>query len=77
MKNQNMNRKHRGDLDLEVRIERLQNDLINHEKVLQNTMEENGNLKTIISKLQDEKLEMQKQLADLHYQHNIEMFNRK
>lgn len=72
-----MNRKHRGDLDLEVRIERLQNDLINHEKVLQNTMEENGNLKTIISKLQDEKLEMQKQLADLHYQHNIEMFNRK
>jgi predicted RNase H-like nuclease (RuvC/YqgF family) len=69
--------KHRGPLDLEVRIERLQNDLINHEKVLQNTMEENGNLKTIISKLQDEKLEMQKQLADLHYQHNIEMFNRK
>jgi predicted nucleic acid-binding Zn-ribbon protein len=68
---------HRGPLDLEVRIERLQNDLINHEKVLQNTMEENGNLKTIISKLQDEKLEMQKQLADLHYQHNIEMFNRK
>ena len=69
--------KHRGPLDLEMRIERLQNDLINHEKVLQNTMEENGNLKTIISKLQDEKLEMQKQLADLHYQHNIEMFNRK
>ena len=68
---------HRGPLDLEVRIERLQNDLINHEKVLQNTMEENGNLKTLISRLQDEKLEMQKQLADLHYQHNIEMFNRK
>ena len=68
---------HRGPLDLEVRIERLQNDLINHEKVLQNTMEENGNLKTIISRMQDEKLEMQKQLADLHYQHNIEMFNRK
>ena len=69
--------KHRGPLDLEMRIERLQNDLINHEKVLQNTMEENGNLKTLISRPQDEKLEMQKQLADLHYQHNIEMFNRK
>jgi hypothetical protein len=67
----------RGPLDLEVRIEKLQEALIEHEKILFNTMEENGNLKTLISRLQDEKLEMQKQLADLHYQHNIEMFNRK
>lgn len=72
-----MRKEHRGDLDLEVRIEKLHEQLIQHEKVLQSTMEENGNLKTIISRLQDEKLEMQKQLADLHYQHNIEMFNRK
>lgn len=72
-----MKKKFRGNLDLEVRIEKLQEQLINHEKVLQNTMEENGNLKTIISRMQDEKLEMQKQLADLHYQHNIEMFNQK
>jgi predicted RNase H-like nuclease (RuvC/YqgF family) len=71
------NERHRGPLDLEVRIDELHEKLINHEKVLQTTLEENGNLKTLISRLQDEKLEMQKQLADLHYQHNIEMFNRK
>ena len=68
---------HRGDLDLEVRIERLQEQLINHEKILQSTMEENGNLKTIISRLQDEKLEMQKQLGDLQHQLNVEKYNLK
>ena len=70
-----MNRKHRGDLDLEVKIDELHDQLINHERVLQNTLEENGNLKTLISKLQDEKLEMQKQLADLHYQKNVRDYN--
>lgn len=68
---------HRGPLDLEVRIERLNEQLINHEKILQSTMEENGNLKTIISRLQDEKLEMQKQLGDLQHQLNVEKYNLK
>ena len=70
-----MIRKYRGDLDLEVKIDELHDQLINHERVLQNTLEENGNLKTLISKLQDEKLEMQKQLADLHYQKNVRDYN--
>ena len=68
---------HRGPLDLELRIERLNEQLINHEKILQSTMEENGNLKTIISRLQDEKLEMQKQLGDLQHQLNVEKYNLK
>jgi len=38
-------------------------------------MEENGNLKTIISRMQDEKLEMQKQLSDLQYQKNVRDYN--
>ena len=70
-----MIRKHRGNLDLEVRIDELHQQLINHERVLQNTLEENGNLKTLISKLQDEKLEMQKQLADLQHQKNVRDYN--
>ena len=70
-----MDRKYRGDLDLEVKIDELHDQLINHERVLQNTLEENGNLKTLISKLQDEKLEMQKQLADLNYQKNVRDYN--
>ena len=70
-----MDRKYRGDLDLEVRIDELHDQLINHERVLQNTLEENGNLKTLISKLQDEKLEMQKQLSDLQYQKNVRDYN--
>jgi len=70
-----MIRKYRGDLDLEVKIDELHDQLINHERVLQNTLEENGNLKTLISKLQDEKLEMQKQLADLNYQKNVRDYN--
>lgn len=72
-----MRKEHRGPLDLEVRIEKLNEQLINHEKVLQSTMEENGNLKTIISRLQDEKLEMQKQLGDLQHQLNVEKYNLK
>lgn len=72
-----MRKEHRGDLDLEVRIEKLHEQLIQHEKVLQSTMEENGNLKTIISRLQDEKLEMQKQLGDLQHQLNVEKYNLK
>ena len=66
---------HRGPLDLEVRIDELHEKLINHEKALQSTMEENGNLKTLISRLQDEKLEMQKQLSDLQYQKNVRDYN--
>ena len=72
-----MRKEHRGDLDLEVRIDKLHEQLIQHEKVLQSTMEENGNLKTIISRLQDEKLEMQKQLGDLQHQLNVEKYNLK
>ena len=70
-----MIRNHRGDLDLEVRIDELHEKLIQHEKALQSTMEENGNLKTLISRLQDEKLEMQKQLSDLQYQKNVRDYN--
>lgn len=72
-----MRKEHRGPLDLEMRIEKLHEQLIQHEKVLQSTMEENGNLKTIISRLQDEKLEMQKQLGDLQHQLNVEKYNLK
>lgn len=72
-----MRKEHRGPLDLEMRIEKLHDQLIQHEKVLQSTMEENGNLKTIISRLQDEKLEMQKQLGDLQHQLNVEKYNLK
>ena len=72
-----MRKEHRGPLDLEIRIEKLHEQLIQHEKVLQSTMEENGNLKTIISRLQDEKLEMQKQLGDLQHQLNVEKYNLK
>jgi len=70
-------KEHRGPLDLELRIERLNQQLINHEKILQSTLEENKNLKTIISRLQDEKLEMQKQLGDLQHQLNVEKYNLK
>lgn len=70
-----MIRKYRGDLDLEVKIDELHEKLIQHEKALQSTMEENGNLKTIISRMQDEKLEMQKQLSDLQHQKNVRDYN--
>ncbi len=66
----------RGPLDLEVRIENLQDSLIEHEKTLEKQIEENSNLKTIISKLQDEKLDMQKELADLQYQLNIKNYGK-
>ena len=49
----------------------------NLELTLANSMEEVANLKTIISRLQDEKLELQKENADLHHQLNIKNYERK
>lgn len=48
----------------------------NLELTLANSMEEVANLKTIISRLQDEKLELQKENADLHHQLNIKNYER-
>lgn len=84
-----MRKDHRGDLDLEVRIEKLQQEILKknnllkekkliltqHENALKSIIEENGNLKVIISKLQDEKLELQKTVADLQHQQNIKEYN--
>lgn len=84
-----MRKDHRGDLDLEVRIEKLQQEILKknnllkekkliltqHENALKSIIEENSNLKVIISKLQDEKLELQKTVADLQHQQNIKEYN--
>lgn len=84
-----MRKDHRGDLDLEVRIEKLQQEILEknnllkekkliltqHENALKSIIEENSNLKVIISKLQDEKLELQKTVADLQHQQNIKEYN--
>lgn len=61
----------RGELDLTRQIDELTIKLETMTKVLENLTEENANLKVIISKLQDEKLEIQKQLHDKEYERNI------
>lgn len=84
-----MRKDYRGDLDLEVKIEKLQQEILEknnllkekkliltqHENALKSIIEENSNLKVIISKLQDEKLELQKTVADLQHQQNIKEYN--
>ncbi len=66
-----MNDKHRGDLDLEVRIDKLQDQLNEYEKLVGKYDEENKNLQVIISKLQEEKLELRKQLDQLLHERNV------
>jgi len=66
-----MNDEHRGDLDLEVRIDKLQDQLNEYERLVDKYYEENGNLQVIISKLQEEKLELRKQLDQLLHERNV------
>ena len=66
-----MNKKHRGDLDLEVRIENMQNELNEYEKLVDKYYEENTNLQIIISRILEEKLELRKQLDQLLHERNI------
>jgi len=66
-----MNGEHRGDLDLEVRIDKLQDQLNEYERLVDKYYEENGNLQVIISKLQEEKLELRKQLDQLLHERNV------
>ncbi len=61
----------RGELDLTRQIDELTIRLDSTTKVLETLNEENANLKVIISKLQEEKLELQKQLHDAQYERNI------
>jgi regulator of replication initiation timing len=61
----------RGELDLTRQIDELTIRLDTMTKVLETLTEENANLKVIISKLQEEKLELQKQLHDAQYERNI------
>ena len=61
----------RGELDLTRQIDELTIRLETMTKVLETFTEENANLKIIISKLQEEKLELQKQLHDAQYERNI------
>tara|TARA_E500000318_G_C3513425_1_gene193296 strand:- start:476 stop:691 length:216 start_codon:yes stop_codon:yes gene_type:complete len=66
----------RGPLDLTRRIDELEIRLETMDKVLETVTEENTNLKIIISKLQNEKLELQKDLYDKQYQLNIKNYER-
>ena len=61
----------RGELDLTRQIDELTIKLDTMTKVLETLTEENANFKVIISKLQEEKLELQKQLHDAQYERNI------
>ena len=61
----------RGELDLTRQIDELTIKLETTTKVLETLTEENANLKVIISKLQEEKLTLQKQLHDTQYERNI------
>tara|TARA_Y100000004_G_C8952482_1_gene429237 strand:- start:2860 stop:3075 length:216 start_codon:yes stop_codon:yes gene_type:complete len=61
----------RGELDLTRQIDELTIRLDSTTKVLETLTEENANLKIIISKLQEEKLTLQKQLHDTQHQLNI------
>jgi len=64
----------RGDLDLEVRIENMQNELNEYEKLVDKYYEENTNLQTIISRILEEKLELRKQLDQLLHERNIKNY---
>lgn len=61
----------RGELDLTRQIDDLSIKLEQYNKTLEIMNEENANLKVIISQLQEEKLELQKQIHDLQYQRNV------
>tara|TARA_R110002020_G_scaffold132220_4_gene295364 strand:+ start:1591 stop:1818 length:228 start_codon:yes stop_codon:yes gene_type:complete len=61
----------RGELDLTRQIDDLSIQLEQYNKTLEIMNEENANLKVIISQLQEEKLNLQKEIHDLQYQRNI------
>lgn len=61
----------RGEMDLERRIDELTIRLDGCNKTLEIMTEENSNLKVIIERIKEEKLELQKQLADTQHQLNI------
>ena len=67
----------RGELDLTRQIDELTIRLDSTTKVLETLTEENANLKIIISKLQEEKLTLQKQLHDTQHQLNILEYQKK
>lgn len=67
----------RGEMDLERRIDELTIRLDGCNKTLEIMTEENANLKVIISKLQEEKLTLQKQLHDTQHQLNILEYQKK
>ena len=67
----------RGPLDLTRRIDELEIRLETMDKVLETVTEENTNLKIIISRLQDDKLEIQKKLHDTQHQLNILEYQKK
>lgn len=61
----------RGELDLEQQIENLKLKISGIEKVVEFSMEENSNLRVIISQLQEEKTNLQKELDNTLYQLQI------
>lgn len=61
----------RGELDLTRRIDTMQNQLNEYERLVDKYYEENTNLQTIISRIQEEKLELRKQLDQLLHERNI------
>jgi len=61
----------RGELDLTRRIDTMQDQLNEYEKLVDKYYEENTNLQTIISRIQEEKLELRKQLDQLLHERNI------
>jgi len=67
----------RGPLDLTKQIDELTIRLETMTKVLETMTEENTNLKIIISRLQDDKLEIQKKLHDTQHQLNILEYQKK
>jgi len=54
----------RGELDLTKRIDTMQDQLNEYEKLVDKYYEENTNLQTIILRIQEEKLELRKQLNE-------------
>jgi len=61
----------RGELDLTRRIDTMQDQLNEYERLVDKYYEENTNLQTIISRIQEEKLELRKQLDQLLHERNI------